>query len=97
MNARLSQDHSNARNLATRLSKIPGISILPVRLVPNLIFMQVHSSNDSEIAAELDKRGVKMGARGEGLSRLVTHSDVSSGDIEYALEIIEGTFEKMSE
>ena len=27
----------------------------------------------------------------------VTHSDVSSGDIEYALEIIEGTFEKMSE
>ena len=64
---RLSQDHSNARNLATRLSKIPGISIQPVRLVPNLIFMQVHSSNDSEIAAELDKRGVKMGARGEGL------------------------------
>ena len=46
---RLSQDHFNARNLATGLSKIPGISVQLDRIETNLIFIEVHSSNDSEI------------------------------------------------
>ena len=47
---RLSQDHSNARNLATGLSKIPGISVQLDRIETNLIFIQVNSSNHFEIA-----------------------------------------------
>ena len=94
---RLSQDHSNARNLATGLSKIPGISVQLDRIETNLIFIQVNSSNHFEIAAELDKQGIKVGARSGGLWRLVTHNDVSSQDIEYSLEIITDTFKKMSD
>ena len=94
---RLSQDHSNARSLATGLSKIPGISVQLDRIETNLIFIQVNSSNHFEIAAELDKQGVKVGARPGGLWRLVTHNDVSSQDIEYSLEIIADTFKKMSD
>ncbi|MCH7776810.1 MAG: amidohydrolase family protein, partial [Gemmatimonadetes bacterium] len=39
----------------------------------------------------LMERGVKLGPRGGGFCRMVTHADVNSDDVDYALDVIEST------
>ena len=89
---RLADDHVNARKLAMGLSKIPGIAIDPDALPTNLVFFNVEATNEDELVEKLDERGVKALARGYGEWRMVTHADVSSDDVDYALEAIEAVF-----
>ena len=89
---RLADDHANARKLAIGLDKIDQISVDPEKIDTNLVFINVSAENDKDIAVELDHRGIRVGARDGGLWRLVTHNDISTDDVEYALEIIETTF-----
>ena len=88
---RLAEDHANARKLATGLSRIPGISIDPEALSTNLVFFTIEASNHAELTRKIDERGVLLGPRGGGFCRMVTHADVTSDDVDYALDVIEST------
>jgi threonine aldolase len=89
---RLAEDHANARRLALGLARIPGISIEPDALPTNLVFLTVEADNHRELVPKLDERGVKVVPRDGGLWRLVTHADITTDDIDYALEVIEAVF-----
>jgi threonine aldolase len=90
---RLAEDHANARTLAEGLAGMPGIEIDVSRVETNIVhFDIVHerldggSFNDAITAA-----GVRMGGYEGGTRvRAVTHLDVSSDDIDRALEIVSG-------
>ncbi len=88
---RLAEDHANARKLTTGLSRIPGISIDPEALSTNLAFFTIEASNHAELTRKIDERGVLLGPRGGGFCRMVTHADVTSDDVDYALDVIEST------
>ena len=90
---RLAEDHANARKLARGLSQIPGFSIDAESVQTNLVFVNVTVDSGLELARKVGERGIKLGPRNpEGsLWRLVTHNDVTSDDIEYALDVIEST------
>ena len=91
---RMADDHANAKKLAEGLSGVEGISIDPAAVQSNLVFIQVDAPDHMDIAQRLDERGVRVGARPGGIWRLVTHNDVSSDDIDYALEVVESTFQE---
>jgi threonine aldolase len=88
---RLAEDHANARKLAAGLSRIPGISIDPDSLPTNLVFFEVEAGDPAELARKLDETGIK-GGQPTRRWRLVTHSDIGSDDIDYALDVIESVF-----
>jgi len=87
---RLGDDHANARRLAVGLSKIPGISIDPDSFPTNLVFFTVDTDRQSELARCLDERGVKVLPRSPRW-RMVAHNDISTDDVDYALDVIDNT------
>lgn len=89
---RLADDHSNARKLAKGLAEIPGVNVDPEAFPTNLLFIRVNPELSSSLAEKLRERGVSVNDRPGGIWRLVTHADVSSDDIDYALETFGETF-----
>ena len=88
---RLAEDHSNARRLANGLAQVPGIEIDPEDVHTNLVFFQVTAERRGEIASSLRDLGVKGGGPQERW-RYVTHSGVSAGDVDHALDLVENVF-----
>ena len=86
----LHRDHENARHLAEGLSKIPGVSIDPKRVVTNILIFDVASSGRTaaDVCAALAKHGVLGGATGKSTIRMVTHYDVNRAAIDRALAAI---------
>ena len=85
--SRLTDDHVNARRLAEGLSKLPGVVLDPASVETNIVIFELNGSVDATRAlAALLARGVRMGAMGPRTIRAVTHLDVSSPQIERALE-----------
>ena len=78
--ARLADDHANAARLAAGLAQIPGVTV--DRLATNMVFATV-PGDPAAVAAGLRARGVAVlpGAK----LRLVTHLDVSAGQIDEAV------------
>ena len=92
---RLAEDHSNAKKLAQGLADIPGVEIEPDRFQTNLVFFKVNVRSGAEAAHRLAERGVKViGTR--PVWRLVTHHDITSDDIDYALDAIDSTFRELA-
>jgi len=84
---RLAEDHVNARRLAEGLSKLPGVVLDPASVETNIVIFKLNGTVDATRAvAALLARGVRMGAMGPRTVRAVTHLDVSSSQIERALE-----------
>ena len=90
---RLAEDHSNARKLALGLAEIKGIEIQPEELPTNLVFFKVPEGRSKEFATKLGKKGIKVGEREDSRWRLVTHYGITSGDIDYSLEVIQSVFD----
>jgi threonine aldolase len=85
--SRLTEDHVNARRLAEGLCKLPGVVLDPASVETNIVIFELNGSVDATRAlATLLERGVRMGAMGPRTVRAVTHLDVSSPQIERALE-----------
>jgi threonine aldolase len=84
---RLPEDHANARRLAEGLAELPGVSIDPERVVTNIVIFDVSQTGMTvdEICARLQTRNVLASGFGSSI-RMVTHYDVSSRDIETALQ-----------
>ena len=82
---RLPEDHENARRLADGLAALGATPVFPVDT--NLVFVAFEGRSAAEISRRLAVEGVLAspeGSRPEVL-RLVTHRDVSRGDVDEAL------------
>jgi threonine aldolase len=84
---RLAEDHANARRLAAGLAEIEGVSVGPVET--NIVVFEVDDAPG--LVAALERDGVLMGALGPGRVRAVTHLDVSTGDVDLALDAVRAT------
>ena len=87
---RLADDHANARRFAEGVSALAGVSVDPAHVDTNIVFFDVSATGRSgaEISAQLEARGVRIGAMGPGLMRAVTHLDVDSDQVEQAVELV---------
>ena len=90
---RLKEDHTNAQILANGLKKIPGININPEKLPTNLVFFDLLVPDPKIISDELNKIGIK-GGKADKRWRFVTHSDISSEDIYFALNSLSDIMKK---
>ncbi len=83
---RLVEDHGNARRLAELLAEIDGLAVEPQRVVTNIVYIDVSREGLSaaELAARLDKEGVRLLALGPLRLRAVTTYQVTPEDIDYA-------------
>jgi threonine aldolase len=85
---RLKDDHENAKRLARKLQQIPAISINPQHVDTNIVIFDVVGSRlpPSGIVAALKQEGVLVNAIGGNSYRAVTHLDVSTRQIDTAVE-----------
>jgi threonine aldolase len=76
---RLAEDHENARVLAQRLAEIPGVRVDLDLVQTNMVFMHVAPELAPALKAWLQERGMMLSLG--PVIRLVTHLDVSRGDV----------------
>lgn len=88
---RLADDHANAKLIARRLSKVPGLSIDMERVQTNIIFVDFSKLGVSkeEIERRFGEQGVKLIALGSTQFRIVTHYGIEREDAERACDVIE--------
>ena len=91
---RLEDDHKNARKLAEGLSDVNGLSVDPDVVKTNIVYFQVtHKGITSQMLTEkLGARGVRVLATGPDRLRAVTHYQVTSDDVDYALGVFSRVF-----
>jgi len=85
---RLADDHANAKRLAEGLAELPGVTIDPATVETNIVLFE--HADAPRVGEELRDAGVQVSRMGPTLLRAVTHMDVSSGEIDQALEIMRG-------
>jgi threonine aldolase len=90
MTERLSQDHANAHQLATALAQLDGIILDPEKVETNIVIFEMapEAISPKELVRALAERGVKLGAIGGRRLRAVTHCDVGSQDVDYAISAV---------
>jgi len=81
---RLAIDHANARRLADGLRDLPGVSVTAPQT--NIVFVELVPEKAAGAVERLRHRGVL--ATGLYRLRLVTHLDVSAGDVERAIQVL---------
>ena len=88
---RLKEDHNNAKRLALGLQRLKGISIDPEHVETNILLLDVENSTITAplLVEAMKKERILIHAFGRTQIRLVTHLDVSSENIEVALEAFE--------
>jgi len=85
---RLKDDHDNAKRLARKLQQISAITINPQHVDSNIVIFDVvgHKLTPPAIVAALKQEGVLINATGGTSFRAVTHLDVSTKQIDAAVE-----------
>ena len=83
----LHEDHDNARRLAEGLAEVPGIAVDPARVATNIVIFDISGTGktSAEICEALNRRGIRAIPFGTAI-RMVTHYDVSTADIDRALD-----------
>jgi threonine aldolase len=76
---RLGEDHANATELARGLAAIPGLHVDLDGVHTNMVMVEVATERLTELAAFL--AGQQVLIRPAPTMRLVTHLDVSTGDV----------------
>ncbi len=85
---RLGEDHANARAIADHLAQVhPGL-LDPGEVVTNIVYVPTGSRPATEVVAALADDGVRVGAMGPNLLRLVTHLDVDAAGCRQAAETL---------
>ena len=84
---RLTQDHINAKTLATGIASLPSIELNPDTVETNIVIFQITTMSAAALAGKLFKAGVHVLATGPDTIRAVTHLDVTSEQIAEAVEI----------
>lgn len=83
---RLAEDHENARVLADAIQELDGVEVIPPET--NIVIFELTQMAAAEFARSLSERGVLAIPIGPTKIRMVTHLDVSRGDIERAIEAV---------
>ena len=93
----LESDHQNAKRLARGLSQMDGIQIDPDEVATNIVLFDVASTGkDADTFVEsMAHEEVLMIAFGPTTIRAVTHLDITTADIDKALEIIHKFIKKV--
>ena len=81
---RMQEDHDQARNMASQMAEMPGISVDPEHIQTNLIRFGVPAHEGNEIAARLKEEGVYING-GDSDLRIVSHYGVSGADYDFAM------------
>lgn len=81
---RLADDHINAERLAKGLSEVGGCEVHMDLVQTNMVYVRFPDEKRGKIAGQLKERGILV-YPGNPM-RLVTHLDVSAGDIDRVLE-----------
>jgi threonine aldolase len=90
---RLAQDHDHARRLAEGLASLPGVKLDPAEVETNIVFFDLTGPLAADAAVQsLLARGVRMGALGPRTIRAVTHLDVTTTQIDRALDAARQVF-----
>jgi threonine aldolase len=90
MPARLREDHSNAKFLATELAKLPGIQIDIASVQTNIVVVDVGGTGmkGAEFIRKVGERGLLIGSGIGELVRFVTHMDADRAACERAIQIV---------
>ncbi|MHC4132696.1 MAG: low-specificity L-threonine aldolase [Planctomycetota bacterium] len=84
---RLTEDHNNAKQLASGIAGLPGIKIDVKDVETNIVFFKIDSMPAKELAGKLQKNGVYVLALGPDIIRTVTHLNVSNEQIIDTIDI----------
>lgn len=92
---RLAEDHANARRLAEGLAGIDGIRLAHGMPQTNIVYFDVGATGlaPAEFVTGMAQRGLRLSAAA-GLVRAVTHLDVSTAQIDEALQRVAGYLRK---
>jgi threonine aldolase len=85
---RLAEDHANARRLAEGLAATPGIEVDLDAVHTNIVMARVTGCGAAELVERCTERGVLFSSLSAGKVRLVTHLDVTEGDVERAIAVV---------
>jgi threonine aldolase len=90
---RLHEDHENARRLARGIATIPGITLDLETVETNIIIFDVLETGltSAEVCEQLKKNEILASGFGSRI-RMVTHCDVSEGDVSATCEALRGIF-----
>jgi threonine aldolase len=86
---RLADDHRRARQLASGLAQLPGVTLDLERVQTNIVIFDVRSTGltgEAFNARTLASHGVRFSVLGPTAVRAVTHLDIPPNGIEVALE-----------
>ena len=91
MPKRLHIDHENARWIAERMAKLPGIEVHPEKVVTNIVVFDFAGTGLAfpELRDMLRAKGVLISTAGGTRARAVTNLNVSRKDCENALQTME--------
>jgi threonine aldolase len=87
---RMEEDHRKAKKLAQGFAGIKNLLIHPEEVETNILFFDVSPAERTaqEVAAALREKGVRVHPTAKTRIRCVAHLDVSSDDIDRALEAV---------
>lgn len=91
MTKRLQEDHDNAKYMAQRLQKIPGVTLDMNSVEINMVFFKLDAPKEviDSLPEKMLEAGVKINGIEDGEFRFVTTHDTSREDIDRALDAFE--------
>jgi threonine aldolase len=86
---RLTDDHDNAKRLATGLNRIPGLAVDPALIKTNIVYVDINhpTLTATDLVDRLDKSGVRLLPTGPKQVRAVTQYHVKTEDVDTAIDI----------
>jgi len=93
---RIADDHRRARDLAERLSTIPGLRLDPERVETNIVLVDVSGTGlaAADLVTLLEAEGVRGMERDTARLRFVTHRLVGDEEIEAAAAVVAAVVER---
>jgi threonine aldolase len=94
---RLAEDHRRAQRLACGLAELPAVQLDPAHIKTNIVVFRLSEESvpgppeaapSQRLVAALRERGVLCGPFGTHEVRMVTHYEITDGDIEAALAAV---------
>lgn len=92
---RLAEDHANARRLAAALAEMPHVEMDPAGVDSNLVFFTLTGVDGAEFRARLKDEGILCSGTAPERVRMVCHLDISTDDIDAAIDRIGRVLESM--
>lgn len=97
MPEQIAEDHRLAALLAERLTGIPKLSILPVEIRTNMVFVRIDGSQDGKqtLLSGLARQGVLCQPWVGPVIRLVTHYGITEDDVEATASAFRGAMDEI--